>query len=246
MSKADQNTNATANVQEVPAPRDPLEAKITPGNDQLRLNDWTPPQNGIIPLIRFKKNWYSILWALPIIFVLLVAAVAIAQGLREVPSIQMFIQNYPGAPVSAAVVETGFPLWLRVSHFLNLLFMVFIMRSGVQILADHPRLYWHRMVPLSEAGAEGAGLDLQGRFSDHPGLVRHPWCSPFYWAGSLVALFGQFALAAQRHRHLYSAVLHGSVAADRPDDVGSLSERRIGRVAVSVTQLPAGRELDQV
>ncbi|WP_201618047.1 molybdopterin-dependent oxidoreductase [Psychrobacter urativorans] len=142
MSKANQNTNATSNVQDVP--RDPLEAKITPGTKQLPLSDWTPPQNGIIPLIRFRERWYSILWALPIIFVLLVAAVAIAQGLRELPSAQMFIENYPGAPASAAVVETGFPLWLRVSHFLNLLFMVFIMRSGVQILADHPRLYWHR------------------------------------------------------------------------------------------------------
>lgn len=144
MSKVDQNTNSTVNEHDTPLIRDPLEAKIVPGNNQLRLNDWTPPQNGIMPLIRFNKKWYSILWAIPIIFVLLVAGVAIAQALRELPSVQMFIQNYPGAPASTVAVATEFPLWVRIGHFLNLLFMVFIIRSGIQILTDHPRLYWHR------------------------------------------------------------------------------------------------------
>lgn len=44
---------------------------------------------------------------------------------------------------SAHVVNSAFPIWLRVSHFPNLFFMAFIIRAGVQILADHPRLYWH-------------------------------------------------------------------------------------------------------
>ena len=41
-------------------------------------------------------------------------------------------------------VSDGFPLWLRMQHFLNLFFMTFIVRGGLQILADHPRLYWKR------------------------------------------------------------------------------------------------------
>ncbi len=36
-----------------------------------------------------------------------------------------------------------FPLWLRIAHFLNIIFMTLLMRSGLQILADHPRLYWN-------------------------------------------------------------------------------------------------------
>ena len=52
--------------------------------------------------------------------------------------------RYPGAPGSIAMVTTGFPAWLRIGHFLNLFFMAFIIRAGVQILADHPRLYWRR------------------------------------------------------------------------------------------------------
>ena len=36
----------------------------------------------------------------------------------------------------------GFPLWLRVEHYINLLFIGLLIRSGIQILAAHPRLYW--------------------------------------------------------------------------------------------------------
>lgn len=37
----------------------------------------------------------------------------------------------------------GFPAWLRVNHYINFLFLVLLVRSGLQILADHPRLYWN-------------------------------------------------------------------------------------------------------
>ena len=36
------------------------------------------------------------------------------------------------------------PAWLGWQHFFNLFLMTFIIRSGVQILTDHPRLYWTR------------------------------------------------------------------------------------------------------
>ena len=36
----------------------------------------------------------------------------------------------------------GFPLWIRLSHYLNFLFLVLLTRSGLQILMEHPRLYW--------------------------------------------------------------------------------------------------------
>ncbi|RUX98034.1 MULTISPECIES: hypothetical protein [unclassified Mesorhizobium] len=55
-----------------------------------------------------------------------------------------FIQNHPGIAQSAPAVDSGFPEWLQVQHFLNMFFMLFIMRAGLQILADHPRLYWGR------------------------------------------------------------------------------------------------------
>jgi methionine sulfoxide reductase catalytic subunit len=52
----------------------------------------------------------------------------------------------------------GFPLWLRLSHFLNFFFTMLLIRSGLSILMDHPRLYfndhctpgteWIRFTPL--------------------------------------------------------------------------------------------------
>jgi len=36
-----------------------------------------------------------------------------------------------------------FPLWLRVTHYVNFLLITLLLRSGIQILADHPRLYWN-------------------------------------------------------------------------------------------------------
>ena len=37
----------------------------------------------------------------------------------------------------------GFPVWIRWTHFANLLFLFLLMRSGLSILMDHPRLYWN-------------------------------------------------------------------------------------------------------
>ena len=42
-----------------------------------------------------------------------------------------------------ALADLGFPVWLRIEHFINLLFLGLLIRSGLQILAAHPRLYWH-------------------------------------------------------------------------------------------------------
>jgi sulfoxide reductase catalytic subunit YedY len=41
------------------------------------------------------------------------------------------------------LASLGFPLWLRLSHYINLLFIGLLIRSGIQILGAHPRLYWH-------------------------------------------------------------------------------------------------------
>jgi thiosulfate reductase cytochrome b subunit len=37
----------------------------------------------------------------------------------------------------------GFPAWICVSHWVNFFFMTLMMRSGLSILMDHPRLYWN-------------------------------------------------------------------------------------------------------
>jgi DMSO/TMAO reductase YedYZ molybdopterin-dependent catalytic subunit/thiosulfate reductase cytochrome b subunit len=123
---------------------DLLAMQLSSADDRVRLSQWLPPQAGVVPKIRLGQRWLNVLWLLPLIFVLLVIGVALAQALRELPTVQGFLLRYPGIPRSAVAVTSGFPAWLRLLHFLNLFFMTFIVRAGVQILADHPRLYWKR------------------------------------------------------------------------------------------------------
>ena len=114
---------------------------------------------------------------LPIIVIGLVMAIAVAQQLRTYGWIQNFITDYPGTSTATnAVVTSGFPWWLRWQHFFNLVFMMFIIRAGLQILADHPRLYlnahsrrgseWFRMrgpIPVDRRDPEDA---------------KHVWTAP--------------------------------------------------------------------
>ena len=38
-------------------------------------------------------------------------------------------------------MDLGFPWWLRVEHFLNIVFISFLIRSGIEILGTYPKLY---------------------------------------------------------------------------------------------------------
>ena len=127
-----------------PPTAEPLRTVLTDADDRLRLDHWMAPQPGIVPRIRIGRHWVSVLWALPISAAGLLCLIALAQGLRALPEVSAFIQHHPGIAQAAPSVDTGFPWWLQLQHFLNMFFMLFIMRAGLQILADHPRLYWGR------------------------------------------------------------------------------------------------------
>lgn len=121
---------------------DPLGTNIPAAHDRVMLDRWTPPRTGRVPEIRLGKRWFNVLWLIPIGFIGLVLAVSIARELRGIPLIEEFIRQYPGHS-QTAVSYSGFPLWVRLQHVFNLFLMMFIIRSGIQILADHPRLYWN-------------------------------------------------------------------------------------------------------
>jgi len=123
---------------------DPLAASLSAADDRVLLSQWLPPSEGIVPRVRIGQRWYSTVWLLPIGAAALILLIAIAQSLREYPEVKAFITRYPGIAQAAPSVDSGFPWWLRLQHFLNMLFMMFIIRAGIQILADHPRLYWKR------------------------------------------------------------------------------------------------------
>jgi thiosulfate reductase cytochrome b subunit len=67
-------------------------------------------------------------------------AAAYAQWLLfGLPPVPLFRNVTP----ESATGPYGFAGWLRFTHYVNLLFMVLLARSGLQILMDHPRLYWN-------------------------------------------------------------------------------------------------------
>src|SRR5579863_9631578 len=96
----------------------------------------------------------SILIGIAAVIVALVAAAWIemlAAGLPHIPPVPVVYPNNFAGP-------HGFPLWVRYCHFFNFLFVSLLIRSGLSILADHPRLYfnndctpgseWIRFTPL--------------------------------------------------------------------------------------------------
>ena len=84
----------------------------------------------------------NLLWALPLTAVVFAVLIAGAIGLRTLPAVQDFIEQYPGSVPNDA--PEGFPWWLRWQHFLNAIFLVPIVRAGLQIWAGRPRLYWRK------------------------------------------------------------------------------------------------------
>jgi sulfoxide reductase catalytic subunit YedY len=80
-------------------------------------------------------------YMLVIFFALLLATVGVAW-------LQYLFFGLPPDPSSAiagvtATAPKGFPVWLCLSHWVNFFFLILIIRSGLSILADHPRLYWN-------------------------------------------------------------------------------------------------------
>ncbi|MGB0113084.1 MAG: hypothetical protein WBP59_07665, partial [Ilumatobacteraceae bacterium] len=134
----------------VPGAPDRLEAELIDDpterlDGRIEIKNWAgglPQERAQIPSVRFRSKWVTTAWLLPIAVVGLVVAIAVAQQLRTQVWMQDFIADYPGTSAAQAPeVTSGFPWWLRWQHLFNMVFMMFIVRAGLQILADHPRLY---------------------------------------------------------------------------------------------------------
>lgn len=121
-------------------------SQLSVGGDVVDLATWAgsvPHAGGVAPRVRVgHTRWFNLLWLLPIGFVVLVVSIAVGKGLRSTATVQAFVAAHPGT--LTAGVEPGLPWWVDVTHFLNLFLLIFIVRSGLQILSDHPRLYWTR------------------------------------------------------------------------------------------------------
>jgi len=154
--------------------QDALNARLTTAPDRVIQGEWAggiPEEMATLPQLRLGRRWFSFGQVLAFVVVVglvcLVGGIFVARYLRTLPSVQAFIANHPGTGAFGPEVTTGFPWWLRYQHYFNLVLMLFIMRSGLQILADHPRLTF-------DAGCkpETEFLRLRGRVP-----LNEPWSS---------------------------------------------------------------------
>src|ERR1700729_3628425 len=86
-----------------------------------------------------RRVWPGALGWLGLALVLLIAAPYVEWATFGLP-----VLRPSGALLAGmSVGPTGFPLWLRIAHYLNFFFLVLLIRSGLEVLAHHPRLYWN-------------------------------------------------------------------------------------------------------
>ena len=73
------------------------------------------------------------LWAVLVVVLGAIVLSAIAFALRAQPAVQEFLVRYPGVITPAPDAPTGIPVWLNVTHFLNILFLMLIIRTALSI-----------------------------------------------------------------------------------------------------------------
>jgi thiosulfate reductase cytochrome b subunit len=100
---------------------------------------------------------------------------------------------------SVAGVALDFPLWLRATHFFNLLFLSLLVRSGLEILSAHPKLYWN---DDCTPGSEWLSFSTSPPQDSRPRVASDDESSWSSW----IALPGHENLGLGRHWHFLSDV----------------------------------------
>ncbi len=92
-----------------------------------------------------ERRWFPLIWAVPVALVVLVVVVLAARWLRDLPGVQDFLLQYPGTSPLPEGTPVGLPAWLGWQHFLNVFFLVLIVRTGWQIRTEtRPAAHWTR------------------------------------------------------------------------------------------------------
>lgn len=97
------------------------------------------------------------------------------------------------------MTDLNFPVWLRVGHWINVLFLTLLIRSGIEILATHPKLYGN---DHSTPGSEWARFTRKTMPKDKlfDTLDEEEEYS------SIVSLPGHKKLGMGRHWHFFSLI----------------------------------------
>jgi thiosulfate reductase cytochrome b subunit len=84
-------------------------------------------------------------WVIVASIVAAVVIVVLARWVRELPATQDFLADYSGTSDLPAFAPVGIPAWLSWQHGLNAFFLIFIVRSGLQLHSKkRPSAFWTR------------------------------------------------------------------------------------------------------
>lgn len=83
---------------------------------------------------RSLSQWVK-LGSLGVVGLIVLAGVIVlaARGVTTLPGVPEFVERYPGEYHPAVEPDEGFPAWARWTHYLNLFFMVLIVRTGLTV-----------------------------------------------------------------------------------------------------------------
>lgn len=105
------------------------------------------------------------------------------------------------------MVFDDFPFWLRFAHFINIIFIILLVRSGIEILSALPKLYWN---DNSKPGTEWIKFTKKKIPKDQLWISLEEEESFSSW----IALPGRKNLGLGRHWHLFSIIfwiLNGAI-----------------------------------
>ncbi|MDH6423607.1 cytochrome b/b6 domain-containing protein [Aurantimicrobium minutum] len=81
-------------------------------------------------------------WSAVLLFSM-TAVILVAQWMRTIPEVAIFISNYRGSTPLPEGAPVGFPAWLGWQHFLNFFFLLFVIRTGWIIRSKkRPPAFW--------------------------------------------------------------------------------------------------------
>lgn len=98
------------------------------------------------------------------------------------------------------VLLYDFPIWIRFAHFINLIFITLLIRSGIEILSAYPRLFWH---DNTKPGTEWIKFTRKQIPKDNKIHITLEDEESF---SSVIALPGRKNLGIGRHWHFFSII----------------------------------------
>ncbi|HET7148036.1 MAG TPA: molybdopterin-dependent oxidoreductase [Candidatus Nitrosopolaris sp.] len=100
------------------------------------------------------------------------------------------------------MVYYDFPIWIRFAHFINLIFITLLIRSGIEILSALPKLYWHDHATPGTEWIKFTKKRFPSDFKERIWISLEEEESFSSW----IALPGHKNLGMGRHWHFFSII----------------------------------------